>query len=101
MGADYQLSAASSKVALSNRHVKVREEKRGTVIFDTLNEKVYTINETGASILKLLLSGNTLDGTARILAQDYNSDEAAVRSDVIQFVDELAARSLVDKVPAT
>jgi len=101
VGADYQLSAASSKVALSNRHAKVREEKRGTVIFDTLSEKVYTINETGASILKLLLSGNTLDDAARILAQDYNSDEAAVRSDVIQFVDELAARSLVDKVPAT
>ncbi|MBI2649367.1 MAG: PqqD family protein [Thaumarchaeota archaeon] len=82
--------------------MKVRAEKRGTVIFDTLNEKVYMINETGASILKLLLSGNTLDVTAKVLAQDYNGDEVAVvRNDVIQFVDELAARSLVVKVPAT
>ncbi len=81
--------------------MKVREEKRGTVIFDTLNEKVYTVNETGASILKLLLSGNTLDGTAKILAQDYDDDEAAVKNDVIQFVDELAAKSLVVKVLAT
>lgn len=94
--------SAASKVALSSKHVKVREEKRGTVIFDTLNEKVFAINETGASILKLLLSGNTLDGTAKILAHDYNSDEAAVRSDVIQFVDELAAKSLVViNVPTT
>ncbi len=98
---DYLLSVASSKVALSNKHVKVREEKRGTVIFDTLNEKVYTINETGASILKLLLSGKTLDGTAKVLAQDYNGNEVAMRNDVIQFVDELAAKSLVVKVPAT
>ncbi len=81
--------------------MKVREEKRGTAIFDTLNEKVYTINETGASILKLLLSGNTLDDTAKILAQDYDGDEAAVKNDVIQFVDELAAKSLVVKVLAT
>lgn len=81
--------------------MKVRVEKRGTVIFDTLNEKVYTTNETGASILKLLLSGNTLDDTAKVLAQDYNGDEAAVRNDVIQFVDKLAIKSLVDKVPAT
>lgn len=80
--------------------MKVREEKRGTVIFDTLNEKVYTINETGANILKLLLSGNTLDETAKVLARDYNIDESAVRNDVVQFVDDLAIKSLVVRVPS-
>jgi len=64
-----------------------------------LNEKVYAINGTGAEILKLLLSGNTLEGAAEILAQSYPEVEA-VRNDIIQFVDDLASKSLVVKIPA-
>lgn len=94
-----QPSQYEVKVDLASKHIKVREEKRGTVIFDTVNEKVYAINGTGAEILKLLLSGNTLEGTAKILAQGYPGEEA-VKNDVIQFVDDLASKSLVVKIPA-
>ncbi len=38
-------------------HVKIRSEKFGTVIFETLTEKIFITNETGAEILQLIEQG--------------------------------------------
>jgi hypothetical protein len=35
------------------KHVKVRQEKFGSVMFETLREKIFVTNETGAEILRL------------------------------------------------
>ena len=39
------------------KHVKIRDEKFGSVIFETLREKVYVTNETGSNILQLIKQG--------------------------------------------
>ena len=36
------------------KHVKVRQERFGAVVFETLREKVFVTDETGAEILRLL-----------------------------------------------
>jgi len=82
------------KVVLK-KHVKVREEKRGTAIFDTTNEKVYVINETGADIVKLVLSGKTIGETVSTLAKEYQCGEDAIKNDVVEFVEDLLSKSLV------
>lgn len=78
-----------------NKHVKVREEKRGTVIFDTVNERVYIANETGGRALKLLLSGKTVDESVKSLSEEYKCDGDTVKSDVSSLIKELISKSLV------
>jgi len=41
-------------------HVKIRNEEFGTVIFETLSEKIFITNETGARILELIGQGRDL-----------------------------------------
>lgn len=76
-------------------HVKVREEKFGSVIFDTLKEKVYVTNETGKDILVLLKEGNTTEEIIDSLAEKYNEDKALMKRDVKDFIDALLKNRLV------
>ena len=78
--------------------MKVREEKRGTAIFDTTNEKVYVINETGGNIVRLVTSGKTIGETVSTLAKEYQCEEEAIRNDVVGFVEELLSKSLMIKL---
>lgn len=76
-------------------HVKIREEKFGAVIFETLKEKVYVTNETGRDILTLLEEGNTYEEIIDSLADKYNQDRIFVESDVKNFINMLLEKALV------
>jgi len=79
------------------KHVKVRQEKFGAVVFETLREKVFVTNETGAEMLRLLEEGKELAHVIAELAKNYNGDAAKIKGDVDEFVSMLKDKGIIKK----
>lgn len=79
------------------KHVKVRQEKFGAVVFETLSEKVFVTNETGAEILRLLKEGKEPEGVIAELAKNYNGDLTMIKSDVDEFFSILKGKGIIEK----
>ena len=78
-----------------NKHVQAREEKFGTVIFETLKEKVFVTNPTGAEIIKLIQKKKSQKEIIEELSQTYGATESAIATDVNQFIDNLAKNEII------
>ncbi len=76
-------------------YVKLREEKFGAVVFDTLNEKVYITNESGKEILSLMGEGLDVAEIAKRLAHGFQEDSSAIQNDISEFVEGLQAAGLL------
>lgn len=77
------------------KYVKVREEKFGSVIFDTLKEKVFVANETGKDILRPLEQGMPADKIVDILAVSYGTKPEDIKDDVIDFIGRLKENGII------
>lgn len=77
-------------------YVKIREEKFGSVIFETLKEKVYVTNETGKDILTLLKDGNSPEEIIAVLSDEYNEDRTLVEEHVKDFIGRLLKNGLIN-----
>lgn len=77
-------------------YVKIRQEKFGAVIFETLTEKVFVTNETGKDILQLLQEGKTIDDIITTLEKEYG-ENSHVKTDVIDFIDELKKNNILEE----
>jgi precorrin-6B methylase 1 len=77
------------------KHVKIRREKFGAVLFETLREKVFVTNETGAEILKLLQERNEPERIATLLTQNYQGDSERIKSEALEFIVELTENNLI------
>ena len=83
------------------KHVQVRQEKFGAVVFETLREKVFVANETAAEIFRLYQEGKSPQQIVDELAQNYDVDPSTIKADVDEFVLSLKDNLLVkakDKV---
>lgn len=78
-----------------NEHVKIREEKFGTVIFETLKEKVFVTNETGKNILNLIEEGHSQEKIVDVLANDYGLKPQDIKEDVFNFIVQLKDNSII------
>lgn len=67
------------------KHLKVRQEKFGAVVFETLREKVFVTNETGSEILRFLEEGKKLENMIAELAKNYDCDPEIIEGDVKEF----------------
>ncbi len=76
-------------------HVKIREEKFGAVIFETLREKVFITNKTGKDILNLLGKGCPVDKIIDILANSYNIQPSAIKEDINSFINQLKDNNIL------
>ena len=76
-------------------HVKIREEKFGAVVFETLKEKVFVTNETGKDILNLLKEGRTTEETINSLADLYAAKPEDIKEDVLGFVGLLKEKGIL------
>lgn len=76
------------------KYVKVRHERFGAVVFDTLREKVFVSNPTGADILRLLCEEESIENICDELSQSYDGDPAQLKTEVNNFIDELRKREL-------
>lgn len=77
------------------KYVKFRKEKFGSVIFETLTEKVFVTNKIGADILNLLTESKTQDEIINLLKDDYNEDLTRINKDVISFIDQLKENKIL------
>lgn len=77
------------------KNVRVREEKFGSVIFDTLKEKVFVTSKTGSDILQLVNENKSQDEIIGILKERYNEDPEVLEKDVIGFIDRLRNESIL------
>jgi hypothetical protein len=80
------------------KHVKIREEKFGVVIFDTLREKVFVANKQGKDILHHLLDGKSQEETVEALMLTYNESREKIGKDVENFIGQLVERNLLVEV---
>jgi hypothetical protein len=87
----------SGKAMVFNEYVKIREEKFGAVIFETLKEKVYVTNDTGRDILCLLKEGHSIENIVDILANSYATPPMDIKNDVVSFVDQLKDNGIIAK----
>ena len=76
------------------KYVKVRQERFGAVVFDTLKEKVFVSNPTGADILRLLGEEKSIGNICDELSRSYDENPAQLKVEVNNFVDELRKREL-------
>lgn len=71
------------------KYVKIREEKFGGVLFDTLREKVFVTNKTGKDILQLVNENKNQEEIVGILKEKYNEESSIIEKDIISFIDGL------------
>ncbi len=77
-------------------HTKLRKEKFGTVIFDTLTEKIFITEQIGADILHLIEQENDLPEILSVLSNSYDADKQVIEKDVLEFIDQLKSSNIVN-----
>ncbi len=76
-------------------HTKIRKEKFGTVVFDTLTEKIFITDLIGGDILQLIEQGKDLPEILSVLGEDYDGDNQMVEKDVVEFVEQLRSNNII------
>ncbi len=76
-------------------HTKIRKEKFGTVVFDTLTEKIFITDQIGGEILELIEQGKDLPEILSMLGNSYDGDEQMIEKDVVEFTDQLKSNNIV------
>ena len=67
------------------------------VLFDAKSGKLFELSETAACIWELCDGKKTKDDIVSILAQEFNKDEADIRGDIIDFMEDMYKRGFLDK----
>lgn len=75
-------------------HAKIRNEKFGTVIFETLSEKIFITNEAGAKILQLIGEGRDLPQIVEELDKIYLED-GEIEKDTTDFINCLKENNFI------
>lgn len=78
-----------------NKHVQVRKEKFGAVIFETLKEKVFVTNATGAEIVHLIQGKKTREEIVSELAEIYGTDAGTIAGEVDEFINNLVQQDIL------
>jgi hypothetical protein len=76
-------------------HTKIRKEKFGTVVFDTLTEKIFITDLIGGDILQLIEQGKDLPEILSVLGDDYDGDNQMVEKDVVEFIEQLRSNNII------
>ncbi len=77
-------------------HTKIRKEKFGTVVFDTLTEKIFITDQIGSEILQLIEQGKDLLQIISELGEAFDGDKQTIEKDVIEFTDQLKSNNIVN-----
>ena len=79
------------------KHTKIRKEKFGTVVFDTLTEKIFITDQIGGDILQLIEQGKDLGQIVSELGADYNGDKSLIEKDVVEFTEQLKSNNVISE----
>jgi hypothetical protein len=78
------------------RYVKFREEKFGGVLFETRSEKVFTLNGTGAAVVREIVAGTAEGEIAGKLRKRFADPSSAMEGEVRALVAELRTKGLLE-----
>ncbi|MHC4075386.1 MAG: PqqD family protein [Planctomycetota bacterium] len=76
-------------------HTKIRKEKFGTVIFDTLTEKIFVTDQLGTEILGLIEQGVEQGEIVSILAEGYDGGVELIEKDINEFIEKLKRDKII------
>jgi hypothetical protein len=76
-------------------HTKIRKEKFGTVVFDTLTEKIFITDQIGAEILQLIEEDKDLPQIVSELSENFESGKQMIEKDVIEFAQQLKLNNII------
>lgn len=78
-------------------HTKIRKEKFGTVVFDTLTEKIFITDQIGGEILQLVEQGKDLPEIISTLSENYDGEQEAMEKDVAEFTQQLRLNKIISE----
>ncbi len=76
-------------------HTKIRKEKFGAVVFDTLTEKIFITDEIGSEILQLVEQGKDLPEILDALGENYEGDRETMEKDIAEFAEQLKSNKII------
>ncbi len=76
-------------------HTKIRKEKFGTVVFDTLTEKIFITDQIGSEILQLIEQGKELPEIISELGEIFDGDSQSIEKDVMEFTNQLKSNDII------
>jgi len=76
-------------------HTKIRKEKFGTVLFDTLTEKIFITDRIGGEILQLIKQRKDLPQVVSELSEAFEGDRQIIEKDVIEFTNQLKSNNII------
>ncbi len=76
-------------------HTKIRKERFGTVVFDTLTEKIFITDEIGSEILQLVEQGMDVPDIVGTLADSYDGDPEVIKKDIAEFAEQLKSNKII------
>jgi hypothetical protein len=82
------------------KYVKFREEQFGGVLFETQTEKVYTLNPTGAAIIREIRSGADASQIAANLKDKFRGPSEVIKKDIISLIADLQQKGLITDADA-
>ncbi|HEY2628370.1 MAG TPA: PqqD family protein, partial [Usitatibacter sp.] len=77
-------------------YVKFREEKFGGVLFETRSEKVFTLNSTGAAIVREIAAGTPEGEIGGRLRMRFADPSGAIDREVGALLSELRTKGLLE-----
>jgi hypothetical protein len=68
----------------------------GAIVLDIRQGQMFNLNLVGSRILELLESGSTDEQIVGVISREFNAGIETVQKDLVEFLEELKARKLVD-----
>ena len=78
------------------KYVKFREEKFGSVLFETRSEKVYTLNSTATAVVREIQAGSAERDIPGLLKARFQDGGGAIEREAVAFIAELRQKGLVE-----
>jgi hypothetical protein len=78
------------------KYVKFREEKFGSVLFETRSEKVYTLNPTATAVVREIQAGSDASDIPGRLKERFKDDDGAIEREAAAFIADLRQKGLVE-----
>ena len=78
------------------RYVKFREEKFGGVLFETRSERVFTLNETAAAVVREIEKGGVREEIVARLRDVFDGPDGTIGRDANAFIADLGERGLIE-----
>jgi hypothetical protein len=78
------------------KFVKFREEKFGGVLFETLSEKVFTLNPTATAVVREIVAGRDQREIIVRLQDRFHAPDGTIEREVVALIADLRQRGLLD-----